>query len=156
LCRRFNVPLYEIKNINDLEAIELLQALALDLLFVIGWTQILRSAALQTAKIGVIGAHASLLPHHRGRAPINWALIKGAKQTGNSLMWLAEDVDGGDLIDQRAISITAYDTCHSLYERVAASNQEMIVAALAQIKAGERPGRPQPPLRGRIRARSVG
>lgn len=144
LCAEYRVPLYEIKNVNDEEAVKLLQSLALDLLFVIGWTQILRAAALRTARLGVIGAHASLLPHNRGRAPVNWALIRGEKQTGNSLMWLAEDVDGGDLIDQTVIPITAYDTCHTLYERVAESNQKMILAALEKIKAGQRPGRPQP------------
>lgn len=69
LCREYEVPLYEIANINDTESLALLKRLALDIAFVIGWTQIVRREALQSVRIGMIGAHASLLPHNRGRAP---------------------------------------------------------------------------------------
>ncbi|MGH7494861.1 MAG: methionyl-tRNA formyltransferase [bacterium] len=143
LCREFEVPIYFVRNINDNEAVQLLQRLSLDVLFVIGWTQILHAPALRTAALGVVGAHASLLPRHRGRAPINWALIKGETQTGNSLMWLAESVDAGALIDQTVIPITPYDTCATLYQRVAESNRDMIWDLLIRLQAGERPGTPQ-------------
>lgn len=143
LCRQFEIPLYEVANINDSESLSVLKRLCLDVAFVIGWTQIIRPEALRLAKLGMIGAHASLLPHNRGRAPINWALIKGEKQTGNSLMWLAEGVDTGDLIDQVVIPITSYDTCASLYEKVAESNRDMIISLIPRLLAGERPGRPQ-------------
>ena len=143
LCREFGVPLYEVANINDEEALELLRKLALDVVFVIGWSQIVRPEALSLAKVGMIGAHASLLPRNRGRAPINWALINGERVTGNSLIWLAPGVDTGDIIDQTEIHITPYDTCASLYDRVAESNREMILRTIPQLLAGERPGRPQ-------------
>jgi methionyl-tRNA formyltransferase len=144
VCSKYGVPLYRVANINDDEALRLLGDLSLDLVFVIGWTQIVRPAALRLARVGMIGAHASLLPHNRGRAPINWALIRGEKQTGNSLMWLAEGVDAGDVIDQMAFPVTPYDTCASLYEKVAETNRRMILRSLPKLLAGERPGRPQP------------
>jgi methionyl-tRNA formyltransferase len=143
VCRELGVPLLEIANINDEEALALLGRLDLDLAFVIGWTQIVRAPALRLARLGMIGAHASLLPRNRGRAPINWALIRGEPRTGNSLIWLAEGVDQGDIIDQVAFPITPYDTCATLYERVAESNREMILRVLPRLQAGERPGRPQ-------------
>lgn len=143
LCAEFAVPRHEIKNINDDEAIRILRHYTLDVVFVIGWSQIVRSEALGTARAGMIGAHASLLPLNRGRAPINWALIKGATETGNSLIWLAENVDEGDIIAQTKFPITLYDTCATLYEKVAASNREMILDVLPQLIAGKRPGRPQ-------------
>lgn len=143
-CRAFDVPLYEVANINDDESRGLLEKLALDIVFVIGWSQIVRAETLRLARVGMIGAHASLLPLNRGRAPINWALIKGAKQTGNTLIWLAEGVDRGDMIDQTVIPITPYDTCASLYDRVAESNSDMILRALPHLLAGEQPGRAQP------------
>jgi len=146
LCRRFHVPLYEVANINDPAARELLRTLALDVVFVIGWSQILAPETLAAARIGMIGAHASLLPRNRGSAPINWALIRGERTGGNSLIWLAESVDAGDLIDQTEFPITPYDTCASLYERVAASNRDMILRLLPKLLRGERPGTPQ--LRG--------
>lgn len=143
LCREFGIPVYEVANINDQEALDLLRKLQLDVAFVIGWTQIVRPEALSLARVGMIGAHASLLPHNRGRAPINWALIQGEKVTGNSLIWLAPGVDTGDIIDQMEIPITPYDTCASLYDRVADSNREMILRTIPKLLAGERPGQPQ-------------
>ncbi|HXF83166.1 MAG TPA: methionyl-tRNA formyltransferase [bacterium] len=147
LARQFALPLYEIASINDESSVALLRQLSLDILFVIGWSQILHGAALRAPRIGAIGAHASLLPHNRGSAPVNWALIRGERVAGNSLMWLAEELDAGDLLDQTTFSITPYDTCATLYERVAVSNREMILRVLPRLLAGERPGRPQPPIR---------
>ena len=143
-CRELGVPLHEVANINDQASLELLRGRDLDIVFVIGWTQIVRSPALRLARIGMIGAHASLLPRNRGRAPINWTLIRGEQQTGNSLIWLAEGVDRGDIIDQTVIPITPYDTCESLYHQVATSNRDMILRVLPQLMIGKRPGRPQP------------
>ena len=143
LCERSGLPLYEVANINDETSLQLLRELALDVVFVIGWSQILKPATLQSARIGVIGAHASLLPHNRGSAPVNWALIKGEQMTGNSLMWLAEGVDAGDLIDQTAFCISPYDTCATLYDRVAESNRDMLLRVLPRLLAGERPGAAQ-------------
>jgi methionyl-tRNA formyltransferase len=117
----------------------------LDLLLVIGWSQILSSAALTTARIGAIGAHASLLPDNRGSAPINWAIIRDEKTTGNSLIWLSDNVDEGRIIDQVEFPISAYDTCETLYQKVAESNRAMIQRVLPRLLAGERPGQPQPP-----------
>lgn len=143
-CARLGIPLYKVKNINEPESVALLRSLDLDLAFVIGWSQIVRPEALRTARIGMIGAHASLLPRHRGRAPVNWVMIRGETETGNSLIWLDPEVDRGDIIDQTRIPITPYDTCQTIYEQVADSNRAMILRALEQLSRGVRPGRPQP------------
>lgn len=143
LCQRFDIPLCEIDNINDEAIVRLLQSWDCDLLVVLGWGQILGPAVLKTARIGAVGAHASLLPHNRGSAPVNWAVIRGEQQTGNSLIWLAEGVDSGELIDQRAFPITPYDTCASIYDRVAESNREMLLDLCFQLQSGARPGTPQ-------------
>ena len=143
LCGRFAVPLYEVASINEPATQELLRSLMLDVLFVIGWSQILRAPALAAARLGTIGAHASLLPHDRGSAPVNWALIRGARRWGNTLMWLAEEVDAGAIIDQVEFPVTPYDTCATLYERVAESNREMLLRVVPRLLGGERPGTPQ-------------
>ena len=144
VCRRLGVPVHFVKNINDPDSVEHLHGMHLDLGIVLGWSQILRSEALRSARLGMVGAHASLLPHNRGSAPVNWAIIRGEATTGNSLMWLSEGVDEGHLIDQRSFPITPYDTCATVYEKVAASNREMVLALLEQLRLGQRPGRPQP------------
>jgi methionyl-tRNA formyltransferase len=144
LCGRYRVPLYRITDINAPTTVALLRSLSLDVLFVIGWSQILRADALATARVGVVGAHASLLPKHRGSAPINWALIRGEHVTGNSLLWLADGVDTGAIIDCTPIEITPYDTCATLYQRVAETNRDMLLRLFRRLLKGERPGTPQP------------
>lgn len=145
LCSAYDVPLYHVSNINDDYSLSLLKRLSLDLVFVIGWNQIVRPKALKLARVGMIGAHASLLPHNRGRAPVNWTLINGEERAGNSLIWLAEGVDAGDVIDQRAIPVTRYDTCASLYQQVAETNKDMILDVLPAILEGRHPGASQQP-----------
>ena len=144
VCARYGVPLHYIAGINEPEAFQILERVAPDVIFVIGWHQIVRQPVMELARMGLIGAHASFLPHNRGSAPINWAIIGGERETGNTLMWLAEGVDEGDIIDQRAFPITPYDTCASLYTQVAATNRDMLLAVLPRLMAGERAGRPQP------------
>jgi methionyl-tRNA formyltransferase len=139
----WDVPVFRISSINAPDVVALLNSLQLDLIFVIGWSQILHRDALATARLGVIGAHASMLPHNRGSAPINWALIRNEKSTGNSLIWLTEEVDDGRLIDQIAFPITPFDTCATLYERVAESNRIMLERVLAELFAGRIPGASQ-------------
>ena len=143
VCARYGVPLHYIAGINEPDAFRILQDVAPDVLFVIGWHQIVRPPVMRLARRGLIGAHASFLPHNRGSAPINWAIMRGERQAGNTLMWLAEGVDEGDIIAQRAFPISPYDTCATLYARVAATNREMLLEILPQLLAGERPGRPQ-------------
>ena len=140
----YGVALHEVSNINDASSISLLQSLDLDLLLVIGWSQILHKAVLAAARLGVIGAHASLLPHNRGSAPINWALIRGETTAGNTLIWLTEGVDEGSIVDQMEFSVTQYDTCETLYEKVAQTNHRMIERILPQLFSGRKPGRSQP------------
>src|SRR2546426_2895661 len=139
-----------ISSTNEPESRTLLQGLGLDLVFVTGWSQILAPETLASARLGMIGAHASLLPKNRGSAPINWVLIRGEGITGNSLIWLADAVDAGDVIDQTELPITPYDTCATLYERVAASNRDMIMRVLPRLLRGEHPGRPQPRSEGAV------
>src|SRR6185436_8787068 len=143
VCTRHGVPLHYIDNINSPDAMKVLAMLRPEVVFVIGWHQIVRPDALALASTGMIGAHASLLPHNRGSAPINWAIINGEKETGNSLIWLAPDVDAGDIIDQMAFPISDSDTCATLYRQVARTNKEMLLRQLPKLMRGERPGSPQ-------------
>src|SRR5256884_7354891 len=95
-----------------------------------------RQPAVRLSSIAMIGAHGSHLPRYRGSAPVNWALIMGETETGNSLIWLAEGVVRGAVIDQVAFSITPYDTVASLYDQVATSNRDMLLRLVPRLLAG--------------------
>lgn len=124
--KKYQIPIFEVKHINDDSSIQRLIELKPDIIFVIGWSQILDAKALATAE-WVVGAHASKLPENRGSAPINWSLIKGQKSTGNTLIRLLEGVDTGDILAQREFTINVFDSCKTLYDKVAISNSEMVV-----------------------------
>jgi methionyl-tRNA formyltransferase len=144
IAQEFGIPVFEVDDLNAEPGLTTLAELSLDLAFVIGWTQLVKPAARDLIRLGVIGAHASLLPHNRGRAPVNWALIRGEQETGNTLQWLGDSVDGGDVIDMTKIPITPYDSCASIYEEVAESNRDMILRLMPKLLNGERPATPQP------------
>lgn len=143
ICRAHSIPVYPVAHVNEEASQQILRDMQCDLLVVLGWGQILSDTVLQIPSIGTVGAHASLLPHNRGSAPVNWAIIKGETTTGNSLMWLAPGVDTGELIDQREFPITAFDTCDTIYQHVGQSNRDMVLDLLGELQAGRRPGRPQ-------------
>jgi methionyl-tRNA formyltransferase len=112
-------------------------------LLVIGWTQLLCPHLLQIPRVACLGFHASLLPKYRGRAPINWALINGEDETGNTLMVLSPEADEGEIVGQRVISISDEDDCASLYEKVSSTEVEMLSEVLQQARQGGVPRRKQ-------------
>jgi len=102
-----------------------------------------RAELLAVPKIACLGFHASLLPRYRGRAPINWALIHGERETGNTMMVLEPGADEGDIVAQRRIEITDDDDCRTLYEKVGATEVSMLAEILPQLRGGVLPRRKQ-------------
>jgi methionyl-tRNA formyltransferase len=143
-CARHGVPLHDVTNLNESRGHAVLREAAPDVAFVIGWPQRVQAPTIALATTGMIGAHASLLPDNRGSAPISWALIRGERESGNSLFWLGGEDDRGALLDQVRFPITPYDSCGSLYARVAASNREMLLRVLPRLLDGEGPDQATP------------
>ena len=139
ICHKCNVPYYTVDTIKGGDAYRIVQKLMPDLLVVLGWSEILPERLLDIPRIGTIGTHAALLPHNRGSAPINWALIHGELRTGNTMMWLTPEVDAGAIIDQIAFDITLYDSCKTLYDKVADTNTEMLLKLLDNLNKGIKP-----------------
>lgn len=137
------VPVLRVRSINSADTVAWVRALEPDLVIVIGWTQLLRDEMLRVPKIACLGFHASLLPKYRGRAPINWALIHGEEETGNTLMVLEPGADEGDIVAQRRIPITFEDDCRTLYEKVAETEADMLAEVLPLIRQGKLPRRKQ-------------
>jgi methionyl-tRNA formyltransferase len=75
---------------------------------------------------------------------VNWAILRGERTTGNTMMLLAPGVDSGDIVDQRSIPIGPEDTCAEVYERVGRAGAEMLVTHLPGLLAGTAPRTPQP------------
>lgn len=138
-CADHGIPYLQVDSIKGDHAYELVRKACPDLMVVLGWSEILPERLLDIPTIGTVGAHASLLPHNRGSAPINWALIRGEHATGNTLFWLDKAVDTGQIIEQMEIPITIYDTCETLYRKVAETNAVMLTRLLAALQCGTVP-----------------
>jgi len=143
LARRHHVPVLRTTDVNEPSAVERIRALSPDLLVVIGWSRLIGRELLSLPTHGCVGCHASLLPAHRGRAPVNWAIIHGETITGNTMMLLASAADTGDIVDQRTIAIGPEDTCATVYARVGAVGADMLRSHLPALLAGMAPRRPQ-------------
>ncbi len=143
LARRAGVPLLRTADLNAPREVERVRSLAPDLMVVVGWTRLLGEELLALPPRGCVGFHASLLPRHRGRAPVNWAILRGETGTGNTLMYLASGADTGDIIDQRPVPIGPDDTCATVYAAVAQAGAEMLLEHLPALLAGTAPRRRQ-------------
>ncbi|MFI7402298.1 methionyl-tRNA formyltransferase [Streptomyces sp. NPDC049541] len=149
-ARAAGVPLLRENELNTPEMVARIQALDPDLMVVVGWTRLLGPELLSVPRYGCVGFHASLLPRHRGRAPVNWAILRGERVTGNTMMMLDPGVDTGDIVDQRAVVIGPEDTCGTVYDRVAQAGADMLLAHLPALLTGTAPRRPQDPAEGDV------
>jgi methionyl-tRNA formyltransferase len=135
-------------DINSTDSVRRVRELRPDLIVVTGWTRLLSAELLGMPPRGVIGFHASLLPRYRGRAPVNWAILRGETVTGNTMMYLDAGTDTGDIVDQQIVPITPGDTCASVYARVGEAGAGMLRRHLPALLDGTAPRRPQGPADG--------
>ena len=106
-------------SINDAEAVSIVEDQHAQLLVVCDYGQILKPAALQTASLGGINLHGSLLPKYRGAAPVQRALLSGDLMTGVSTILMTPRLDGGPVITRRETEINENETAGELEERLA-------------------------------------
>lgn len=127
------LPILDPLSINDAEAVEQVAALAADLLVVCDYGHILRPAALETAKLGGINLHGSLLPKYRGAAPVQRALLSGDPVTGVSVIHMTPRLDGGPILCTRQTEIATDETAGELEERLSMIGVEATLEAVAML-----------------------
>lgn len=137
------LPLLRCRDVNSDQVIEQLRSLGADVAVVIAFGQKLSPVLVRAAGRLVINLHASLLPKYRGAAPINWAIICGEKETGLSVISVAEKIDAGLIYAQVATPIGPLETAGELHDRLAAMGPDLIEKVLEDFQAGRLAGRPQ-------------
>jgi methionyl-tRNA formyltransferase len=130
------VPSIETDNVNAVEIVKRIAGHQPDILVVIAFGQKIGPELLGLAAKGAINVHASLLPKYRGAAPINWAIIRGEKQTGVSIITLADRMDAGDILAQRPTDIGVHETAGELHDRLARLAPPLLIETLDRIEAG--------------------
>jgi methionyl-tRNA formyltransferase len=103
-----NIPILQPEKLkgND-EIIQILKNMHPDFIIVVAFGQILPEEVINIPKYGCINLHASLLPKYRGAAPINWAIINGENETGNTTMFMDKGLDTGDILLRSKVVITS-------------------------------------------------
>jgi len=131
-----DIPVFQPLKMRDGTALAQVQELAPDLIVVAAYGRILPVDILEAPAHGCINVHSSLLPSYRGSAPINWAILNGDKQSGVTIMHMAEELDAGDIIAQCTTDIDPNENAESLYSRLADMGAQLLVEVVDQIAAG--------------------
>ncbi|EPY2308841.1 MULTISPECIES: methionyl-tRNA formyltransferase [Clostridium] len=132
-----SIEVYQpIKLKNDEICIKKLKEINPDFIIVVAFGQILSKEVLDIPKYGCINLHASLLPKYRGAAPINWAIIKGEKESGNTTMFMDEGLDTGDMLLKNTVKIENDMTAGELHDILMESGSELLVSTIKGLKEG--------------------
>ena len=138
-----NIPVYQPVKLRDGAALALIQELAPELIVVAAYGRILPDEILAAPPKGCINVHSSLLPNYRGAAPINWAILNGEETTGVSIMYMAKELDAGDVILQKETPIGPDEDAQALTVRLADLGAEALSEAVAAIGNGTAARTPQ-------------
>jgi methionyl-tRNA formyltransferase len=147
-AERVGAQLHESWDVNSEATLAALRALEPELIFVVGWSQLVRDPFIALAREGVFGMHPTLLPRHRGRAPIPWAILTGLARTGVTLFEIVDATpDSGAIVGQIAVGIAPDETAATLYERIAEAHVELVREYVPQLLSRTAPRAPQDPRR---------
>ena len=136
LALRDGLPVLQPSRLRDATAIDAIRALAPDLIVVVAYGRILPRSLLDLPPQGCINVHASLLPRHRGAAPIQWAILAGDDRTGVTIMAMNEEMDAGDILLVRETGIAADDTAGTLGDRLSHLGADALVTSVTALKSG--------------------
>lgn len=128
---------------NAPDVVARVAALAPDFLFSFYYRRMLGAALLALPRRGALNLHGSLLPQYRGRAPVNWAVLHGERETGATLHYMAAKPDAGDIVDQQAVPILPDDTAREVFDKVTVAAEIVLDRVLPDLVAGRAPRRPQ-------------
>ena len=138
-----NLPVYQPLKMRDGEAEALVKQLAPELIVVAAYGKILPEEILNTPPYGSINVHSSLLPKYRGAAPINWAILDGEAETGVSIMYMAKELDAGDVILQKTTPIGEQEDAQTLTARLAELGAQALSEAVEALRNGTAGRTPQ-------------
>jgi methionyl-tRNA formyltransferase len=131
------LSVFQPRRVREPEFITTLRELGPDAVVVAAYGQILPKEILALPKFGCINIHASLLPAYRGAAPINWAIIRGDRETGITVMQMDEGMDTGAVLMQESTPIDPKDTAGTLTEKLSVLGAKLITTAMPLIAAGK-------------------
>ena len=138
-----NIPVYQPLKMRDGDALSIVRELAPELTVVAAYGRILPEDILNAPKYGSINVHASILPKYRGAAPINWAILNDEPETGVSIMYMAKELDAGDVLRVARTPIGPDEDLPSLWDRLAELGAQALSETIPTLADGTAVRTPQ-------------
>lgn len=130
-----NLPVLQPEKLKAEDFVDELRRINADLFIVIAF-RMLPEVVWQMPKYGTFNLHASLLPKYRGAAPLNWAVINGDTETGVTTFFLKHEIDTGDIIQQKRITIEDSDNAGTVHDKLMTLGADMVIETVDAIIAG--------------------
>ncbi len=127
LSIKYNIPIHYCDNVNDEVTLNWIREKDADIIIQSGWSQKFGDELLNLPKYGCIGEHPAPLPRGRGAACVNWAVLTGEREWGDTFFEMVEEYDKGIIYAQEFFNIETYDNVYTVYEKVAAASQRAII-----------------------------
>ncbi|MCZ4320179.1 methionyl-tRNA formyltransferase [Aequorivita viscosa] len=138
-----NLEVLQPTNLKDDSFLKELKALNANLQVVVAF-RMLPKVVWQMPALGTFNLHASLLPHYRGAAPINWAIINKEEKTGVTTFFIDEKIDTGAILAKNEVEIKANETAETLHDKLMTKGGELVLETLTLIEKGDVKTQPQP------------
>ena len=136
LAERHGIPVHLEPRFNEDQVHQRIRALAPDFLFSFYFREMIQARFLDLPRLGAYNLHGSMLPRYRGRAPINWVLVKGERETGVTLHAMTPKPDDGDIVGRTAIPIDWDETALSLTRKAAVAGRDLVKATVPRLVDG--------------------
>ena len=137
------LPVFQPTTFRDDTVVDELRALQPDVIAVVAYGKILPQRVLDIPRLGCVNIHASVLPALRGSGPVQWAILNGLTETGVTAMYMAAEMDAGDIIEIRKTPIDPFENAQSLLDRLAQIGGGLLCDTLRNIEAGTATRTPQ-------------
>lgn len=139
----YGLPVITPLEVNTPEVERTVAELRPDFLFSFYFRSMLGAPLLNAPRLGALNIHGSLLPRYRGRAPVNWAILHGERQTGATLHYMTAKADAGDIVDQQAVPILEDDQAREVFNKVTVAAEMVLERSLRGLIERSAPRIPQ-------------
>jgi len=143
LARKYEIPVYTPETVNTQEWADRIRGWNPEIIFSFYYRNMISEDILKLPRLGAFNMHGSLLPKYRGRAPINWAIVNGEKETGVTLHHMVKKADAGDIVDQERVAIGPDDTAVDVFKKCTTAARTVLERQIEAIKTGTAPRTPQ-------------
>lgn len=142
-AQEHGIAVYQPVRVKATDFVDVLRGLAPDLIVVVAFGQILSKEILSLPPLGCINVHASLLPRYRGAAPMQWAIVRGEKETGVTTMFMDEGLDTGDMLVRETLPIAQAMTAAELHDAMMKLGADVLEKTLFSLSEGTLKRTPQ-------------